>query len=609
MLQPKANPTSANPILPNSDSNPHIDSLPEASGADDNERSHSTITIVDTQSFSPAPPLDQPATASDSNGSRSKSGSSSSVSRYEIRSKLGSGGFGTVSLAWDTTLQREVAIKRPAAFLDPEMKQSFLAEARLAAKVKHPGIIVVHDVGLDSAGDPFIVYEYLAGTNLKQRMGKQPFSLGESLQITITLAEALAAAHQQGLTHRDLKPANILIDEQGQPHIADFGLAAEHEDQDGLRGQVAGTNRYMSPEQVRGEAHHLDGRTDLWSLGVILYELLTGKTPFPGNKQPEVFDQILNREPRPPRQWLSTIPKSVEQIVLKLLSKSVSQRYSSAGDLADDLRACLSALSSDGETSSQTARGVSPYRSWLGAPVLGGSGVVLVLIALFAWLSGSLSLVPWGGRSQDKRDQKIPLPPTDRDFPVGTWTPLLRSEPWRVIFDRGDRMFFNQGELWIKSEYQAILQLGATQAPTYSYRATIVPEAWDGESGIFVGYRPSPATPDVDEATLLSVVQAGKDLIQLQVRTIEIQRQGTQLPIMVKQSPVGMPATQRPADGVVTIQLDVRNDRLVTAVLNGEARSLSEQETMSTFPTTGKFGVFVIGTACRVSSAEFRITN
>lgn len=589
MTLPNEKPTSADPVP-----------------ADD--RSHSTITIVDTQSFSPARPESSEPTSSASTPG-SKSSSTNSVARYEIRSQLGSGGFGTVSLAWDTTLQREVAIKRPAALLDPEMTQSFLAEARLAAKVKHPGIIVVHDVGLDHEGGPFIVYEYLAGSNLKQRLANQSFSLREAIQITLTLAEALAAAHQQGLTHRDLKPANILIDEHGQPHIADFGLATEHEEQNGLRGQVAGTNRYMSPEQVRGEAHHLDGRTDLWSLGVIFYELLTGKTPFPGSKQPDVFDQILNREPRPPRQWLETIPKPVEQIVLKLLSKSVAQRYSSASDVADDLRACLVTVEESlPPAAAVRAQLLTPFRGL--TPMRSAIAVLLVAILCYGgWRVGSrTAALTARGRDSQNLVQELAKPLSDGDFQDGLWTPLLRQEPWNIVFNRGDRKFFKDEEIWAKTDNQVLLQLGTTQAPTFSYRVELQPETWDGEAGIFIGFQKSERAADSDTTTLLTVVQRMDSKITLQLRTIDFERQSNQYPVTMRLSAVVSPVADFPPDGKVQVQVDVRNDKIVAIALNGNTQKLDGSDTAQ-FPTTGKFGVFVLDSACKFSHSEFRISN
>ena len=162
------------------------------------------------------------------------------------------------------------------------------------------------------------------------------------------MAEAASVAHHAGFVHRDLKPNNILIDKESRPHVVDFGLAIHESIQSDRRGESAGTPGYMSPEQVRGETHRLDGRSDLWSAGVILYEMLTGRCPFAGATVDELFDEIKYREPRPPRQIAPHIPAELERICLKCLSKNTRERYTTGGDLASDLRAWLASVADNG---------------------------------------------------------------------------------------------------------------------------------------------------------------------------------------------------------------------------------------------------------------------
>jgi formylglycine-generating enzyme required for sulfatase activity len=263
----------------------------------------------------------------------------SRIGRYCVQGVLGQGGFGTVYLAHDHELRRPVAIKVPATGrLGSESAiLSLLKEAQVAAGLRHPWIVTIHDVGRLANGECYFVMEYVPGQTLAEVLTQRPLSDAEIADLMLALAEALRHAHERGLIHRDLKPSNILIDAESRPRITDFGLAVEARTQHLLAGEVAGTPGYMAPEQVRGETHRFDAPTDLWSLGVILYELLTHKRPFPGHGK-EVFDAILQREPEPPRRLNPTVPRELERICLKCLAKRMSDRYPTAAALAEDLR-------------------------------------------------------------------------------------------------------------------------------------------------------------------------------------------------------------------------------------------------------------------------------
>lgn len=307
------------------------------------------------------------------------------ISRYRILDKLGSGGMGVVFKAEDTTLGRTVALKFLAAHLvqNDEYKKRFLREAKATASLEHPNVCTIYEVG-EADGQVFLAMGYIDGTEVRAKIAERPLKLEEALDIGIQAAEGLRAAHRKGIIHRDVKSSNLMLTSEGQVKVMDFGLAQIAE---GTRltkpDTVMGTPAYMSPEQAQRLAS--DHRTDIWSLGVVLYELVTGRLPFEGDHEQAVVYSILNEAHEPVTALRVGVPTELDRIVAKALAKNVDERYQHLDDMLVDLRALRGNLSAARSTrlpaSSQRA---SPARRrvWL----MAAAAVVLAALPATYWL-------------------------------------------------------------------------------------------------------------------------------------------------------------------------------------------------------------------------------
>ena len=353
------------------------------------------------------------------------------VSSYRVVRRIGRGGMGVVYEAQDTRLGRNVALK----FLPPDYSgdkpalERFQREARAASALNHPNICTLHDIGTHE-GRPFLVLELLDGQTLQKRIQSGPLAVEELLELGLQICDALDAAHARGIVHRDLKPANLFATARGQAKVLDFGLAkrlgppesgaAGDDGPLSTPGAVIGTVAYMSPEQARGQ--DLDARTDLFSLGVVLYEAATGRLPFQGDATAILFDAILNKAPAPPRQWNPALPAELEHIILKTLEKDRAVRYQTAADLRADLKR-LKRDSESGQTSAAAPAARSGRRRWWTA----GAAAVLLVAGGF---SGLLLWAPWKAGPAAAPPKQPATPPPEPLGPPRV-TPFLAGDAVR----------------------------------------------------------------------------------------------------------------------------------------------------------------------------------
>src|SRR5262245_5780200 len=321
------------------------------------------------------------------------------LGRFKLRRRLGQGAFGVVWLAYDPRLKREVALKLPhaGALADEGLRRRFLREAEAAAGLEHPNIVAVHEAG-DEGPVCYLVSAYCPGPNLAQwlKQREQPVPAREAAGLVAALADGLEQAHRRGVVHRDLKPANVLLAEDGAPKITDFGLAKVLSESATATGQtqsgaILGTPAYMAPEQAAGRQRHIGPAADIWALGVILYELLTGRPPFQADPALETLILIQAEDPVAPTRLRPGVPRDLEWVCLKCLRKEPEKRYADAAQLAGELRRFLDGLPLEhtrpvgpGERAARWCRRnpvVALLVTALGVSLLGG----LAFTARFAW--------------------------------------------------------------------------------------------------------------------------------------------------------------------------------------------------------------------------------
>lgn len=343
------------------------------------------------------------------------------LTHYRIASLLGEGGMGKVYLAQDTKLNRKVAIKFLSAdsVASDQANKRLLREAQAAATLDHPNICTVHEVAEEN-GRSFIVMQYVEGETLEARINGKTLEFSEAISFAIQIADALADAHAHGIIHRDIKSSNVIVTSRGKAKVMDFGLAkflsqaieSEAETKSLLTtpGTIIGTVPYMSPEQVHGQP--LDARTDIFSFGVLLYEMLTGQPPFAAQSTAGIMSAILTKEPAPLSHYISTCPQQLQRIVSKCLEKDREQRYQSARDLAIDLRH----LEGDSSANAVVARQTAPHARYTPRQVMFATCALAVLalagLSVYWWASrgpsiNSIAVLPFGNASGDPETEYL----------------------------------------------------------------------------------------------------------------------------------------------------------------------------------------------------------
>lgn len=370
-----------------------------------------------------------------------------SLLHYRVESQLGQGGMGVVYRALDTKLHRPVAIKvlRQDAVADPARKKRFAQEARAASALNHPNIITIHDI--DTAEDvDFIVMEYVPGKSLDRVIPRRGLPLGEVLHYAIEIADAVAGAHAAGIIHRDLKPANIMVTDKGHVKVLDFGLAKLVEPEEANEfaltktaqarteeGAIVGTASYMSPEQAEGKP--VDARSDVFSFGVVLYEMVTGRRPFRGETKMATLTAILHTEPQPVSEAAEGVPRELERIITNCLRKDRNHRLQHMGDI----KIALDGLKADSDSGKLAAPAGGPRARPMRAAWLISAAAVLVAAAAGA--------VVWLGRSGES---VAPAPLMRLTSDTGLTTDPALSPDGRLVAYASDRAGADNLDLWVK---------------------------------------------------------------------------------------------------------------------------------------------------------------
>lgn len=427
------------------------------------------------------------------------------LGRYVLIKSIGKGGFGEVFRARDPNLDRDVALKTmlPNRATGAKRDEKLLAEGKKVASLEHPGIVRVYDADFDQ-GWHFLVTELLTGGTLADCLRAERYDWTDAALLIAEIADALQHAHEKGIFHRDLKPQNILIDGQGKPRIADFGLAATEEDQLLEVAGALGTYPYMPPEIINGGGNIANERSDIYSLGCIFYQLLTDRMMYKASTPAQWRKCIAEKTPRSPRLIVKSIPPEVETICLKCLSKNPAERYAIAADLARELRSVVAV-----DAAARLAQQRKP-KSRAGVIITTIAGSIAAVIGLGLWSANLFQT-----KTRENQTTREPREPTEgplivdpNKFPRGLgsvvfnepmkhWEQLMTEIPNLLFWPeerRGSNILWDREsfELTVNSPNVALIELGQTDQPDFNFQVCIQQNGWHGGAGIFVGYQNAP---------------------------------------------------------------------------------------------------------------------